>query len=92
VRDDATACDTSKIVLAVRLLLQQLRWPFFRVAFQMMIFPALLESGSGSVHEINQRIGSTFSLASARPVSDAARLAVAGVVLSFLSSWRTDSA
>lgn len=46
-----------------------------------MIFAALLESGSGSVHAVNQRIAATFALAGGRPVSNSARLAVAAVVL-----------
>jgi uncharacterized membrane protein YkvI len=62
-------------------LLEQLGWPFFQIVFQLMIFAALLESGSGSVHAVNQRIAATFALAGGRPVSDSARLAVAAVVL-----------
>jgi uncharacterized membrane protein YkvI len=37
-------------------LLQQMHLPLFHVAFQAMIFAALLESGTGAVHAINERI------------------------------------
>ena len=38
-------------------LLQRLDLPVFRFLFQLMIFAALLESGTGFVHAINERIG-----------------------------------
>lgn len=38
------------------MLLSQLGHPWFRTLFQVMIFAALLESGSGAVHAINERI------------------------------------
>jgi uncharacterized membrane protein YkvI len=62
-------------------LLQQLGWPFFQIVFQLMIFAALLESGSGSVHAVNQRIAATVAIARGRPVAESTRLAVAAVVL-----------
>ena len=37
-------------------LLRQMRLPWFHILFQAMIFAALLESGTGSVHAINERI------------------------------------
>ena len=37
-------------------LLGQLGLPVFRLIFQFMIFAALLESGSGAIHAINQRL------------------------------------
>ncbi|MFS2111319.1 hypothetical protein ACCC88_16640, partial [Sphingomonas sp. Sphisp140] len=37
-------------------LLRQLDVPVFHWAFQMMIFAALLESGAGAVHAINERV------------------------------------
>jgi len=37
-------------------LLQRLDLPFFHLLFQLMIFSALLESGTGSVHAINERV------------------------------------
>jgi len=44
-------------------LLNQLNLPLVRLAFQTMIFAALLESGSGSVHAVNQRIAGALSAA-----------------------------
>jgi len=37
-------------------LLARLSHPWFRYLFQLMIFAALLESGTGAVHAINERI------------------------------------
>jgi uncharacterized membrane protein YkvI len=37
-------------------MLQQLDLPLFHMLFQIMIFSALLESGTGAVHAINERI------------------------------------
>jgi uncharacterized membrane protein YkvI len=36
-------------------LLQQMNAPAFRIAFQVMVFAALLESGVGVVHAVNER-------------------------------------
>jgi uncharacterized membrane protein YkvI len=44
--------------LPANFLLAQLQWPAFQKAFQLMIFAALLESGAGCVHAINERISS----------------------------------
>ncbi|MES2496448.1 MAG: hypothetical protein V4618_10050 [Pseudomonadota bacterium] len=41
-------------------MLQQLRLPLFHLLFQLMIFSALLESGTGSVHAINERISAAW--------------------------------
>ena len=41
-------------------LLGQLGQPAFRLLFQVMIFAALLESGTGAVHAINQRIAAAW--------------------------------
>lgn len=41
-------------------LLRQLGQPLFHVLFQVMIFSALLESGTGAVHAINERIASAW--------------------------------
>ena len=43
-------------ILPSDFLLSRLDLPVFRWLFQAMIFAALLESGSGSVHAVNQRI------------------------------------
>lgn len=39
-------------------LLTQLQMPAFRLLFQLMIFAALLESGAGAVHAVNERLAS----------------------------------
>ena len=41
-------------------LLRQMRVPLFHFAFQAMIFAALLESGTGAVHAINERIANLW--------------------------------
>jgi uncharacterized membrane protein YkvI len=41
-------------------LLAKLNMPLVRFAFQIMIFSALLESGTGSVHAFNQRLAGAF--------------------------------
>lgn len=62
-------------------LLQRLNLPAFRVVFQLMIFAALLESGTGGVHAINERIAHAYQARSDRQFSRRARLAVTLVVL-----------
>lgn len=41
-------------------MLQQLNIPVFHLLFQIMILAALLESGTGSVHAINERIAAVW--------------------------------
>jgi uncharacterized membrane protein YkvI len=62
-------------------LLRQLGLPFFHVLFQLMIFLALLESGTGCVHAFNERIAHAYAARSGRELGRLARLAVTGVVL-----------
>ncbi|GAA0332713.1 hypothetical protein GCM10009087_48660 [Sphingomonas oligophenolica] len=42
-------------------LLARLDFPVFRYVFQIMIFAALLESGTGQVHAINERIANAYT-------------------------------
>lgn len=42
-------------------LLARLDFPAFRYVFQAMIFAALLESGTGQVHAINERIAAAYA-------------------------------
>jgi uncharacterized membrane protein YkvI len=63
-------------------LLQRLNLPIFRDLFQLMIFAALLESGTGSVHAINERIGNAWRRRRHAELKRPARLAIALVVLS----------
>ena len=41
-------------------LLRQLHLPLFHLIFQFMIFAALLESGTGAVHAINERVAAVW--------------------------------
>ena len=52
--------ETATQVLPSDFLLERLNFPPLRWVFQAMIFAALLESGSGSVHAVNQRIASVL--------------------------------
>ena len=62
-------------------LLQKLNVPAFRVVFQLMIFAALLESGAGSVHAINERIAHAYQARGGRRFSKPARLGVTVLVV-----------
>jgi uncharacterized membrane protein YkvI len=62
-------------------LLGQLGLPAFRVVFQCMIFAALLESATGGVHAINERIAEAYRARTNRSFSKSARLAVTLAVL-----------
>ena len=68
-------------VLPSDFLLRQLDLPAFRYLFQLMIFAALLESGTGSVHAINERIGNAWRRRRQRELGRRARLAIALGVL-----------
>jgi uncharacterized membrane protein YkvI len=62
------------------LMLRRLDLPLFHVVFQLMIFSALLESGTGFVHAINERLAAAAG-ASGRSFGRLARLLTAGVIL-----------
>jgi uncharacterized membrane protein YkvI len=62
-------------------MLQRMNLPVFHVAFQLMIFSALLESGTGGAHAINERIAHAYRAQSNRELSKRARLALTGVLL-----------
>ncbi len=64
-------------------LLQRLDLPIFRYLFQLMIFAALLESGTGFVHAINERIGLAWRRSRHAELGRAPRLAIALVTLGF---------
>jgi len=48
--------DIANAVLPSDYMLLQIGKPWFHVGFQIMIFAALLESGTGAVHAINERV------------------------------------
>ena len=58
-------------------LLARLDAPWFRFLFQAMIFAALLESGTGAVHAINERISNVWQARKGAPLSARARGALA---------------
>ena len=62
-------------------LLQQIGIPAFHLLFQAMIFSALLESGTSSVHAINERIDHVWVARTGRELTHRARLSIAAVVL-----------
>jgi uncharacterized membrane protein YkvI len=62
-------------------LLRRLDLPVFRVLFQVMIFTALLESGTGIVHAVNERIAHAWAVHRKSAVPRAARLAAAAGLL-----------
>ncbi|HIK99001.1 MAG TPA: hypothetical protein EYG13_05560 [Dehalococcoidia bacterium] len=61
-------------------LLRKLQLPVFHALFQLMIFSALLETGIGSVHAINERVA-LVARARGRSFGNRARLLLAGAVL-----------
>ena len=62
-------------------LLQRLDLPPFRLLFQLMIFAALLESGTGAVHAINERLSSAWLRRRHAPLGRAGRLGIALAIL-----------
>jgi len=62
-------------------LLQRLNLPLFHLLFQLMIFAALLESGTGAVHAINERIGNAWRERHGVSLSRRARLGIALAIL-----------
>lgn len=68
-------------VLPSDALLGELHVPAFRYLFQAMIFAALLESGTGGVHAINERIDHVFRLRRGTGLSTGMRLAVTLAIL-----------
>ncbi|CAM3270166.1 Membrane protein YkvI [Sphingomonas antarctica] len=72
----AFAGEASAAALPSDLLLGKLGQPWFRLLFQAMIFAALLESGTGAVHAINERIAGTWRARRDADLSKAARAAI----------------
>ena len=62
-------------------LLVQMNVPAFHLLFQFMIFAALLESGTGSVHAINERIAAVWRKRRGRELDIRARAMIAAVLL-----------
>lgn len=62
-------------------LLQRLNFPAFHYLFQLMIFLALLESGTGCVHAFNERIAEAYAARKGGSLSKTARLWITGALL-----------
>jgi uncharacterized membrane protein YkvI len=62
-------------------LLRRLNFPAFHYLFQLMIFLALLESGTGCVHAFNERIAEAYAARKGGSLSKAARLLITGALL-----------
>jgi len=70
-------------------MLQRIGIPAFHLLFQAMIFSALLESGTSSVHAINERISHAWEARRGHALTHRQRLSIAIVVLAgcmFLAS------
>ncbi len=62
-------------------LLRQMAVPGFHVLFQLMIFAALLESGVGAIHAINERVSGVVEARGRPPLGTAVRAAIGSAVL-----------
>ena len=62
-------------------VLQRLRIPAFHYLFQLMIFAALLESGCGAVHAINERVDTVLRLRRGSGLTHGARAMLAATLL-----------
>ena len=62
-------------------LLRRLNFPAFHYLFQLMIFLALLESGTGCVHAFNERVAEAYAARTGRSLSKLARLSITGALL-----------
>jgi uncharacterized membrane protein YkvI len=62
-------------------MLERIGLPLFQIGYQAMIFAALVESGTGAVHAINERIAVTHRLRTGGELSKRARSAVILTIL-----------
>jgi uncharacterized membrane protein YkvI len=62
-------------------MLARLNFPAFHVLFQLMIFAALLESGAGAVHAVNERFAHVYRQKSGADLGKRARVGIAAVIL-----------
>lgn len=68
-------------VLPSDFLLRELRAPAFHLVFQVMIFAALLESGAGAVHAVNERLSAAVEARGRPPLGASARAAIAALIV-----------
>lgn len=62
-------------------LLRQMAIPGFAVIFQLMIFAALLESGVGAIHAVNERISGAWEARGRPSLGTLVRAAIGAVIL-----------
>src|SRR3546814_1164534 len=62
-------------------LLRQMAIPGFHVLFQLMIFAALLESGVGAIHAINERVSGVVEARGRPPLGTGARALLGAAIL-----------
>jgi uncharacterized membrane protein YkvI len=62
-------------------LLKRMNFPAFHFLFQLMIFMALLESSTGFVHAINERVALAYAAQRARTLPVSVRAAITAVLL-----------
>lgn len=62
-------------------ILERLRMPLFQLLFQLMVLSALLESGVGAVHAINERVAVAWRLRSGRQLPVSGRIGIAALLL-----------
>src|SRR5262249_46225783 len=69
------------VTLPSDFMLRRLEVPGFHLLFQFMIFAALLESGTGAVHAINERIAAVVLARRGVDLSHRARAVIASTLL-----------
>lgn len=79
----AYAPEVGGMALPSDVLLAKLDLPIFRTLFQLMVFAALLESGTGAAHAINERLAGAFQARLGRTFGVRARALCALVLLVF---------
>jgi uncharacterized membrane protein YkvI len=61
-------------------MLKQMHLPLFHLGFQLMIFAALLECGTGSVHAVNERVRAAYRRRN-KELKNLTRFVIAGAML-----------
>ena len=73
--------EVQSAALPSNFMLERIGIPAFHLLFQAMIFAALLESGTGAVHAINERIDYAWKARRGSPLSHRSRLIIALLLL-----------
>jgi len=68
-------------ILPSDFLIQQMNVPLFRLVFQAMIFAALVESGAGQIHAINERVAHAYQTGGHGTLSNRVRLVITVAIL-----------